>query len=485
MKSKILIFIILITLIVGCAGNTTEPSDETKPQLDTSSDILKSAVPDNLKFDGNTVRFYSYYTENRNTDIILESAPDIVNDAIYTRNMVVQDKLDVKFEGVFSSEESPANNNGLMTKSVNAGLDEYDIIIGVQWICTQIATSNIFKNIIDLPYLGLENPWWADRYMKEMTVGNNVVMFLIGDISVGMMMRASTMYFNKDLYTDNLGDPDEMYQFVLDNKWTMDAFAGKIKDIYRDLNGDGVSDVDDQYGFMGYPVVNPYHFMYASGVRVTQRDKNGIPYFDFNNQKTVNFIEKLYDLFYNNKDAYTISQTVNEFWETTTKKFMSNEVLFRAEFLSHCESLRSMQTNFGMIPFPKCDEHEQSYHALVNTAAPLYCVLITCTRDELVSAVLEEMAFQGYMYMTPAYFEMALKNKYMRDSDDKAMQCLDLIWSNPTTDFAMVYNNALSGIGGMAESLMVNKSSAFVSEYRRIEDKATEQLQAIIDLYIK
>ncbi|MCL2159282.1 MAG: hypothetical protein FWH48_07745, partial [Oscillospiraceae bacterium] len=260
---------------------------------------------------------------------------------------------------------------------------------------------------------------------------------------------------------------------------------GMVKTMYKDLDGDGTTGEEDQYGMIGHTYSTTDLFTYSSGIRATARDEDGLPYFAFNNEKTVRFTEKLYDIFYDGPGMFLINvSAIPEFDQYMNNKFATNKVLFRADVMVSSERLRSMETDFGMIPFPKLDESEPSYLTLVHDVAPLMCIPVTCEKDELVGSVLEEMAYRGYMGMTPAFFDVALKNKYMRDSDDAAMQCLDMIRLGAMTDFAYVYNYALNNMGLIMRDLMTRKSSDFVSAYEKIEDRANTSLQKIIEAYM-
>jgi hypothetical protein len=500
---KAALLLALILMITACSsedpGSTSitadPPGDSGAQDAAAANDPgeLKSPVPDSLDFDGQTVRFYSYYPEiggNGELDparaTLLEVEPgDVVNDAIYRRNMEVQEKLNVIFEFAYAPPNiDDAFNNNFISRSVNAGMDEYDIVIGRQFQCVQLTTGGVFRNIKNLPHLDINNAWWATRYINDLTIGNDVLMFVTGDISLAWLVRLSTMYFNKELYAANFGDPDDMYRLVLNGGWTLDALDSKAREVYRDLNGDGLANDADQFGLITHAISMTDHFTYASGIRATARDENGLPYFIFNNEKTVNFVQKLHNLYYNNTGTWVVPFSHPQFGPIFNDKFIAGEALFRPDILGNSEALRGAETDFGMIPFPKFDENEPSYLALVHDTAPLFCVPATAAQDELIGAVLEEMAFKGYLHMTPAFFDIALKNKYMRDSSDYAMQCLDLIYQNSTTDFAYVYNYALNDMGLIMRDLMGRRSADFVSQYERLEDRANAALQRIIDAYL-
>jgi len=512
----ILIFIMLLVLsftVVSCSKNehsngAVPAGDEITPKsFDgtgtgiSTKDELKSPIPDDVKFVGQKVAFYVYYPETggdgirdpaRATIISEEYASgDVVYEAIYKRNMEVMEKLGVSFEFKYipgAADDTYANN--MVSKAVKAGAADFDMVIGRQHHCVQLATQGIFQNLAALPYLNINNPWWATQYINDMTIGSDKLMFVTGDIATGWLARLSTMYFNKNLYSENFGNTDEMYKLVLDGKWTLDKFGEMVKGMYADLNGDGKAGDEDRYGLITHTVSQTDHFTYASGIRATARDADGLPYLIFNNEKTVTFVDKLYNLYYNNPGTFVVPTSHSNFNNIFNEKFAAGETLFIANTLGTSEQLRYVETDFGMIPFPKFDEKEPSYLALVHDTAPLMCVPVTNFNDELVGAALEEMAYKGYMYMTPAFFETALKNKYMRDSDDMAMKCVDIIRENAVTDFLYVYNYNLSGgafVNGMGlimRDLMGAKSSDFVSKYEKLEQKTVEGIDKIIDAYM-
>jgi hypothetical protein len=516
-KTAVLTILLALAVIAVSCGSENPPDGAGEGQSPGIPDTVivdgdgtgnaprefKSPVPDGLDFSEYTVRFYSYYMEYagdgsrdpaRMTIIKEEEAGEVVSESIYRRNMEVMQKLNVNFDFTFNPPDSfdDQDNNNRLARLMRTNDDEFDIVIGIQFQVVQMATRNAFHNIIDFPFLDITNPWWATDYIDELTVGNNVLLFATGDISGGWLSRLSTMYFNFDLYRSYFGEPDELYRLVLDGGWTLDAMSEKVRGMWLNLEGGGSPGDGDQFGLVTHTISPSDHFTYASGVRATARDDQGVPYFVFNSEKTMRYVDKIFDLYFNNPGTYIVPSSHSRFSTIFAEKFAAGEVLFRADTLGISESMRAQETDFGMIPFPKLDENEPGYLSLVHDTAPLMCVPITVPleRDELIGAVLEEMAFRGFMHMTPAFFDIALKNKYMRDSDDMAMQMLDIIRENSTTDFAYVYNYALSGgqySGGMGllmRDLLGDRNSNFVSAYDRIIDRSNDRLQSIINAYL-
>jgi hypothetical protein len=203
-----------------------------------------------------------------------------------------------------------------------------------------------------------------------------------------------------------------------------------------------------------------------------------------NNERTATFTEKLYALYYENDGVRVFPSSEESVQVTIPSKFMNDQLLFDFGFLYISELLRDMKSDYGVIPFPKYDEAQPEYLSLAHDIVPLYSIPTTCTKIEASSAVLEAMAFESYKSVMPAYYEIALKLKYTRDTDEAAFRIIDMIHDNVTTDFAYVYNYALQGVGLIMRELMGLKVSDFVSRYERVETRAQTSLEKLIDTYL-
>ena len=447
---------------------------------------LKSPIPNDVKFDGAEIRILSstYFPDELAFMNVEEEIGEVVNDTIYRRNLRVQSDLNVNFKFTDKSLVAGDNVSQLIRNSVNSGSDDFDIIIGVQYDCVQLATSNMFANLIGAPYINLDNPWWPNKYIQEVTIGKETLYFLAGHISLNFIRNMGCAYFNKQLYSDYFGDPDDMYKLVLDGKWTLDKLSEMGKVMYKDLNGNGEFDNNDQYAYGVITSNLTDHFTYAAGIRVTARDTDGLPYFIMNNERTISYTEKLYSLFYENEGGRVFVSAEETNNVLIPGKFMNNELLFDFGWFYISELLRDMKTDYGIIPFPKYDENQPTYLSLAHDIVPLYCVPTTCNKMEAVGAVLEAMAFESYKSVLPAYFEIALKLKYTRDATEDAFKIIDMIYDNCTTDFAYVYNYALNGVGLIMREIMGAKNANFASRYERIEIRAQTNLEKLIDTYL-
>ena len=195
------------------------------------------------------------------------------------------------------------------------------------------------------------------------------------------------------------------------------------------------------------------------------------------------FVEKLYKLYF--EDAgfeKTISDA--EIDTIMVNGFKDNSHLFMPSWFYLSAYLRDMESDFGIIPYPKLDENQKEYKSLVHNGTTMFCVPITISaeRADFIGAVLEEMAVGAYRRITPAYFDTALKEKYSRDNTSSRM--LEMIYANTYTNFGYCYSANLSEIGKL-RYFVKNRSKDFASWYAENEKAAQEGLQDLIAHYLE
>lgn len=487
-SAALLVFVIMIPAF-SCSEAAENVTSETTITSETTAaeTELDCDLPDSLDYQGANVRIlnYNYFSDDAYVLNVAEQTGDIINDAVYVRNEAVSERLNMQFVFTDKFAMNGEDFGVLISSFVMADSDEYDILHAVQYSAAQQLLKNFFLNMAPLEYLDFDAAWWATDYIKEATIGDNKIFFASGDISLGHIRHMSCSFFNKTVYENYFGDPNDLYQLVYNGGWTLDALAQHAKACYNDVNGNGKKDEDDHLG-AGVIISNlTDHFTYDAGIRATTRNSEGIPELTMNNEKTIAFTQKLYSLFYENEGVFVYPPTDETNYITLPGKLKNNELLILFGWLHTSDHLRDMAADYGVIPFPKFDEAQQTYLSLPHDIATVYCLPITCTTAEMSAAVMEAMAFEGYKTVIPTYYEVALKMKYFRDSDDMAMRIVDMIHDNPVTDFAYIYNYALGNIGLVMRDLMGGKKSDFASHYATIEKSVMTKLDELVSLYLE
>jgi hypothetical protein len=408
-----------------------------------------------------------------------EETGDVINDAVYKRNVTAEEKYNFSLE-IFgdTSWSDPVQNTA--AKSIKSGDDAYDLVMPFMTAeaASNLAQQNLLMDLKGLPGLSLENPWWDQRANEQLEIGGKLF-FTTGDISIVLSSYCTFgILFNKSLIKDN--NLENPYTLVKNGEWTIDAMYEMAKNITKDLNGDGILNHEDQWGVLSE--LNASNGMFFSaGERIVSKGDDGYPEITMYNPRAVSVIEKALDFL---QDSSTVifanTMKVDLVWEYANKIMAEGRSLFRTCALVGVEELRAAELDFGIIPYPKFDKSQDGYNNLVSTiCVPGVCVPTTVSNPETVGAIIEILARGAANEITPAYFEQTLYNRLVRD--DESYDMLKLIFSTKVYDLAYIYD--WGGMGFMLMNMNQNGKKDFTSEYEKILDKTQAAMEKTIDLY--
>ena len=139
--SLLLAALTLTSVMASCGGDatTTTPNDtntvDTESAAAETEETLKSLVPEGLDFGGETIRILSssYFETDAFTMHVDEATGDVVNDAVYNRNLALENKFNVDFTYEDNYLNGGTDAAVQIRKFVTAGSDDYDIIFGCQY----------------------------------------------------------------------------------------------------------------------------------------------------------------------------------------------------------------------------------------------------------------------------------------------------------------------------------------------------------------
>ena len=488
MKKRILA-LLLAALLTGSLLSCGDSAAETEAAADTAAEtaeetidpndrsLIPDSLPDDLDFGGRT---YTSYVPNNSEQIKYysgseELAGEVVNEAVLSRNLAVEERLNISLNHVEQNDVDTTNYKQKVSALMMAGDTTYDTYMGYQWQLTQMLTTGGFVNLYDLEYLDFDQPWWWNNYMDELTLNEDVRIFAVGDYIIHALMNTRALFYNKDLYAKFYEDGEGLYNTVLEGNWTLDAMAELSESVYADTNGNGEMDVADQLGYVTYLTFSSVDaFVYATDIEFAGRTDDGHVQLNMEQEDAITLTEKLVDFFYQPGSMHQVESNINTFLEGNTL-FLGNATLNGAY------SLREMESDFGMIPYPKLDAEQENYRALVHDGTLILSVNGASQNLDILGAVLEAMCAETYRTLTPAWYETALKIKYTRDN--LSAQMIDLIHDSITTNFIFAYNYAINDIGMVYRSLVTANSKDYVSTVKSKEKSAQASLDALYELF--
>ncbi|MCL2814915.1 MAG: hypothetical protein FWD23_09980 [Oscillospiraceae bacterium] len=402
-----------------------------------------------------------------------ESDGDRLNDAIYARNLAIEEKYKITIKTVnLDTFDQFGPSSDAYRKAARSGADEYDAFFGIQQysLVDSMNSLNVEYNE-SLPYVDLNKPWW-DSGILEVCYGDKVY-FAAGDIAHSTLGYTTLLIFNKFLFNES--GLDYPYQSVKDGTWTYDKFVGIIKDLSRDLDGDGKMDYrKDLFTIAGWQYEIPYNFHTVLGGNEVIKNKDGYPEIDIFSEKSMAAIDKILDLFSDYGGFYN-----NKNYGEDRNMFKDRRLYFLDVRMFEIEryDFRSMEDDFGMIPHPKLDLDTPYYTQLVNNnVVTVTTVPVTNSRLEMTSILLEALGYEGWKTISPEYKEVLLQTKLTRDNESADM--FEYIWGHRTYRYGLeAFNNTLNA------NVIGRGDRAYVSTYEKLTPKAEAEIETIKEFF--
>jgi len=433
--------LMLIPTLASCSdgGSAADPSQTTAEETTTAETTTAELQPDIPASDFEGAEFLFLTAGDADTngvdwktyDIWAEAENgDSVNDAVYTRNMYVNETYNVNI----AEKQSEATTLAEAQKVILAGEDVYDAIVSNLVSCATLAETDLTYNMYDIPYIDLTQPWWDTNLAENLSVAGKMN-YATGDIMVLDNDAVWVLMFNKQMVDDmNLDSP---YDLVRNDEWYFDDFIEMMADVSADVNGDGKYEwADDRFGLVTTHMLGDT-IMYNCGLQLTAKNSDDIPEYKFNLERASSIAEDTGIIMTSNNTV--IADSTKILPADIRACFEDGRALFYGEVLQCVTRMRSSDTDFGVLPWPKYDEIQEEFASVaIPSAAKAVTVPKTQLDLDMTGVVLEAMAAKSMYTLTPAYYDVAITSKYMRDEESAEM--LDIILANMSLDLAYVYN---------------------------------------------
>ncbi|MGI6743430.1 MAG: hypothetical protein ACOX4O_07220 [Eubacteriales bacterium] len=394
-----------------------------------------------------------------------EETGDVVEDAIYLSRRAVEERLDIDI--VYKMIPSVVDTEPTLKKAVMSGDSAYDLAINH---CIHAIPDIIKQKLVHdwnrVPNVDFTKPYW-NQSMNETLSVNGVLPIANGNYFITSPM---CIFFNKQIHKDY--NIENLYTLVDDGKWTLYKFCETSKLVSADLNGDGVYGVEDLYGMIGMADYQFMGFLAGCNQFVVEKDENDFPTVAVDNEKTFNIFTKLHDLIY--------GTTAAKVWKygsdpATWVSFAENHALFEVQGgLGAAVGYRSMETDFGIIPFPKYDDLQADYMSF--ELGSFLMVPINVKNIDLCGTVSELLCAENRRNVLPEYVDKMLISKASRDNESEGM--IYLILDSVVYDFGvnLGYYNDLSYILGFTLREDTSDFTSYVNKRLKTSNKHYEKV---------
>jgi len=488
MKKIILITLLIISVILptlsSCSKSKENSQDDNKNNETTVSgsggitpenEVTPEYIPDlpGVDMNGKIFRIFNTgwydYAPLAVTDLTSEELTgDPLNDAAFNRQKFLEDKYNIKLEEINGDVSAGARFN--IMRSVQANDGAYDMCLIRISDYNTLITNKCAADLTSVPTIDATQPWWnSNSYDSFSLLGKHYG--VCSDITMSDDASVLCIYFNKQMIQDN--GFESPYSLVTDNKWTYDKVFEMSKTVSKDLNGDGKMDGEDRYG-IDHSNDTVIGMLNCIGVNIGELDGDGNLVFTFDREdnisKTIGLLTRLFD----RNTVFNVHPRGQELG------FDNQKSLFFFRDLNAVPGMRAMETDFGILPYPKYNEKQEKYMSSVSPSFTTLAIIPSSNSElEDTGIIMEEMAYRGYKNLRPVFYDLLLQRKVVRDDESSVM--LDYLFDNVVYDIGAIWN--ISGFTdafyGVPSSYEINIASFIEARKGKIEDDIEKIMESM------
>jgi hypothetical protein len=480
--SFLLAFVMFLCMFSACA-EITNPEDTTKEAATDPSgseivteDETTLFVLDDLaeSYDFNETITIFLWSDHRMREFHAEESGDIIDDAIYHRNIAVEKRLNITLEFV----EEPGDSDDYKNWNKKAENDwqadkEYDIYAGYSRAVPLLAINGMTENLLEHESFSVEKPWWPEALTTECTIKDKLF-FCSGDIATSLLWYMDAIMYNKSLYEAHYAGQPTPMDLVEADDWTFEKLFAMTKDIYIE-SPDG--NVDNATYAISIFDTDIDAFQIAAGITAIEKDEDG----------GIRVSEA-----WSSQYCADVCQAVGEYLtspgvyvEGSTKSrdsFFNERCVFHLDrifIVAGTDTTESSKVEFsyGIVPVPKYNDAQESFKTSLGNPFTIYAVNNNTSNVEAAVTTLEAMGSENYRSVTPAVFEVAMKVRYT--DDPQAARMYDILRGTISFDIGRLcsYSFGNSTATLFRNTAMSANPSGFLTQLR--------VKKVAIDRYIK
>ena len=429
----VLLLLLTVSMILPVFASCKQKNkDNESNTVTTEQRIEAETYPDDLgtfNFNGNEFKVLSVEaTEGTYTtfDVSGDNREDFVDDAVYRRNRIIENRFNVLFES-YTEKEYQECFEKLKTEAM-AATEGWDLIM----LINRNAYTAIQEGLICLPqdlrYIDMSKDYYLHDVNDALTI-DGIPLFAYSDESIYTFERSVCLCVNLKAIKDNqMADP---YELVNSGEWTFDTFFQMVRDgTVKD--GDGNTTFWGCAGMADYAGTS-YWFGCGQSMMSLNNDKTKMRFSIGTNPVVLEITEKIYNLVENQEMFADYWRGSDTYWTT---HFLNGTALFQNTVVGKIRYNRGVEGwDYGVLPYPKYNSEQEFYYSRV-VDAWLHVVPKTCRDIDRASVILEALASGSSQLVFPAYYHKVLKYQIMRNSVDIDM--LEIIRAHRTFDLADV-----------------------------------------------
>ena len=359
-------------------------------------------------------------------ELAVDSAGGVIEEAVYTRNIVAQTTYNAKLAVDVMQYAKIAST---VRTEYGVGESSYDAVATMLDKLSPLALEGILTDFNTLEYYDESQEWWNHEVMQSLSIVNKRY-FASGDIIYSDDLYPYVVYANTAL-AEELQIDENFYELVNQKQWTLEKFHELAILAVADMDADGeeAASMEDRFGAVdGTSFARALY--YSAGKGVISLDRQGYPTWEMTVEHADAVLSKIIRMWHTDKavvDADTQLSTTGKVSATEIMDmFNSHQMLFMPGDLKAAQAFTTMENaleDYALLPIPLWEE-DSDYICVMNSAVVISIPSMASEKDD-ICLFLSAMGRESVNTLTPAFFETVLTYRYMKNPE--SVETLKLI----------------------------------------------------------
>lgn len=385
-----------------------------------------------------------------------EMGSDPLSNAVYTRNQILEQQLNVKI--VMSMEKDGPRTVELLNTNVLSGDKPYDMIDQMMEFFPHLINQGLIQ---DMSVLNLDTSysWWDSKAENAFEfMGKKYGM--VSDITYLDKLSTVGVFFNTSMATE-LGMPD-LYSMVDNGEWTYEEM--KKYAIMASNSGEEVYGVSCQNDAS-------YFFLHSANIKTVVETADGSLGYTLSTQRPVDALGEIFTLM--NQDYFYNRQKYNASVDDTAKMF-NEQVLFLVRPIFTFYFLKNYTSDYGILPMPKFDDVNEGYYSPINHhVATFISIPKNNSEYERTADVLQAWGMISQKTVMGELYDRVLSAKYV--NDEQSAEMINIILDNRVYDIGFIWD-----FGGIEGTLVLSNVKMIEKAPETIGSTVVSLKQAVL-----
>ena len=383
---------------------------------------------------------------------------DLVDDAVYSRNTIVSERLNIVIE-----DNKISGNHYSVKEQVRidaqSGTKSFDIAYSALYILCGLNKEGLYYDLNECEDINFEQPYWGGYASEALEIGG-IQYNATGALCINFYKYVHSTVVNTRILDEAMGEKPDLFDVVENGEWTLEYQTKLANDFYQDLGVSGKDEESDIIGFYGYAGgISCDSYLSACKIPIISKDNKGYLIVGIDMDRMSRAADAVIAL---HSAEGAVMQTASKNQSDLAVGFAKGNVFMTTLNFGHIsDTLNTMEDKYIILPVPKLDTAQEQYYSFLHDGATAISIPVSVDPEDLqmVGAVVECLASEGYRLVAPAYYETVLKGRAV--SNPENWEVIDNIFANVLMDPMTPYAASLkvNGEGPIAHWRSVIKSS--------------------------